>query len=318
MMLIAILLILGVSLSAFFSGSETGFYRVTRVRLVMDAKSGNWISRTLLWLVNHSSVVVATVLIGNNIANYLVSFGLILASQYLFADRTEMQSLLPILMAPLLFVYGELLPKFLYYQVPYKLLNRGAPFMVLCSLLFSPVALFVIALERIWQRLLGTNSIKAGSTLERQELQRVLVEGQEAGVLLPVQREIAQNIFTYGVRPVRQFAVPLRAIPLVTSTDDRDEILKQAARRGLPIVGVMDDSGGRLIGCYLVADILIHTGPELPLLPVCSAAASESHIQVLTRMQQMQSPMAAIADAAGKTIAIVEKERLTTLLLSPV
>jgi len=39
-MLIFALLAIGMGLSAFFSGSETGFYRVTRVRLVMDAKSG--------------------------------------------------------------------------------------------------------------------------------------------------------------------------------------------------------------------------------------------------------------------------------------
>ena len=67
MISIVLLLLLGLALSAFFSGSETGFYRVTRVRLVMDAKSGRWLSRMLLWLANHSTVVVATVLIGNAI-----------------------------------------------------------------------------------------------------------------------------------------------------------------------------------------------------------------------------------------------------------
>jgi len=36
MMLAAILFLIGVSLSAFFSGSETGLYRVSRTRLVLD------------------------------------------------------------------------------------------------------------------------------------------------------------------------------------------------------------------------------------------------------------------------------------------
>ncbi len=315
-MLVFILLVLGIALSAFFSGTETGFYRVTRVRLVMDAKSGKWIPWMLLWLANHSAVVVATVLIGNNIANYLVSFGLLLASQRLF-DNVQMQAILPLLMTPVLFVYGELLPKFLYYQVPYRLLNRGAPMMMFFSILFFPVSLIVIAIERIWQRSLGTSSIKAGSNLERQELQRVLVEGQEAGVLLPIQREIAQNMFTYGVRPVRQFAVPLRAIPLVGLNTDRDEIISQASRRSQSIVGVVDDAQRRLLGCYIIADLLIDPSPAATqMLPICRAKGTESSIQVLTRLQSAQCPIAAIEDTSGRTLGIVEKERLMALLLS--
>lgn len=315
-MLIVLLLVLGLASSAFFSGSETGFYRVTRVRLVMDAKSGKWISRILLWLANHSTVVVATVLIGNNIANYLVSFGLTLASQRLLANWTQLQNVMPLLMTPFLFVYGELLPKYLYYQVPYRLLNRGAPFMVFFTILFAPVSLLVIALEKLWQRSMGNDAIKSGASLERQELQRVLVEGQEAGVLLPIQREIAQNLFTFGVRPVRQFAVPLRAMPLVNRQADRQEVILQASRRNQAIVGVIDDRDQRLIGCYLVADVLINTQSPPPLLPVLRTLASESSIQVLTRLQGSQAPIAAIEDASGRAVGIVDKARLMTLLLS--
>lgn len=315
-MLIALLLIVGLGLSAFFSGSETGFYRVTRVRLLMDAKSGKWLPRVLLWLANHSTVVVATVLIGNNLANYLVSFGLLLASQWLFADWMQMQNLVPLLMTPFLFVYGELLPKFLFYQVPYRLLTAGAPLMFLFTILFSPVSLVVIGLEKLWQRSLGNNSIKAGTTLERQELQRVLVEGQEAGVLLPIQREIAQNLFTYGARPVRQFAVPLQAIPLVTPEADRQEVIRQATRRGQTIVGVTDERQQTLVGCYLVADLLIGNQHKLPMLPVFRARGSDSSIQLLTRLQASPAPLAVIDDAAGRSLGIVTRERLMALLLA--
>ncbi len=35
---VILMFVVGVLLSAFFSGSETGFYRVTRVRLVLNAR----------------------------------------------------------------------------------------------------------------------------------------------------------------------------------------------------------------------------------------------------------------------------------------
>lgn len=315
-MLILMIIVIGLGLSAFFSGSETGFYRVTRVRLVMDAKSGKWLSRMLLWLANHSTVVVATVLIGNNIANYLISLGLLLASQRLLSDWEEMQNLVPLLTTPFLFVYGELLPKYLFYQAPYSLLTRGAPLMVFFTILFAPVSAIVITLEKLWQRSLGDNSLKAGTRLERQELQRVLIEGQEAGVLQPIQREIAQNMFTFGARPLRQFATPLRAIPLVKLTADRDEVIRQASRRGQSIVGVVDDADRRLLGCYLIADVLISDSPRLPLLPVFRTSGSESSIRVLVQLQSSQAPLATVEDTSGRTVAVIEKERLMSLLLT--
>ncbi len=312
------LLILGIGLSAFFSGSETGFYRVARVRLVMDAKSGNWVARALLWFISRSSVVVATVLIGNNLANYLVSLGLLLASQSVLARSGDwLSTLLPVLMTPFLFIYGELLPKYLYYQVPYRLLRLGAPLMLMSAALFAPVSIIVIGLEFLWQRVAGPSPSKTGSSLARQELQRVLTEGQEAGVVLPIQREIAQNLFIYGVRPVRQFCVPLRAIALVASSAERDEVLSQSRRFGQAIVGVTDGTKQNLIGCYLVSDLLLSTQDSpLPMQPVCRVKAADSNIQVLTRLQSSHSPIAQVADAQGRSIGVVTRERLTALLLS--
>ncbi|MEE3220565.1 MAG: CNNM domain-containing protein, partial [Planctomycetota bacterium] len=52
----------GLLLSAFFSGSETGFYRVPRIRLLIDSLAGDRVSRVLLWLTNYPSLFVATTL----------------------------------------------------------------------------------------------------------------------------------------------------------------------------------------------------------------------------------------------------------------
>ena len=60
MIFVVILFAIGIALSAFFSGSETGFYRVTRVRLLIDWLAGDWLARGLLWPTNHPSVLVAT------------------------------------------------------------------------------------------------------------------------------------------------------------------------------------------------------------------------------------------------------------------
>lgn len=325
-MLIAALLAFGLFLSAYFSGSETGFYRITRVRLLLDAKSGSWIAKSLLWLVARPTIVVATVLIGNNIANYLVSLGLVLASKSLLTDSSQwLQTLLPVLATPLLFIYGELLPKYLYYNAPYALSTRGAPLMVLCSALFFPISCLVIGLEFAWHRLLGSEHARTKFTLERQELQRVMMEGQEAGILRPVQRELSQNLFTYGRRPIRQFAMPLRAIPSFPlpaegireiSEETKSEILQAARRHRRKYVGLTDESGKGLLGCLAVSDLVLARSLTIQKLPVYRAKASESSIHVLTQMQSSGCPFAQVEAANGQILGIVPRERLVSLLVS--
>ena len=77
MLLIILFFVAGLAMSAFFSGSETGFYRLTRLRLVMDGLSGDRTSQLMLRLVNQPSMFVATALVGNNVANYLSSLAVV-------------------------------------------------------------------------------------------------------------------------------------------------------------------------------------------------------------------------------------------------
>ena len=63
------LFVFGLVLSGFFSGTETGMYRVSRTRLVLDALGGSWLARGMIWLLNYPTIFVATALVGNNLAN---------------------------------------------------------------------------------------------------------------------------------------------------------------------------------------------------------------------------------------------------------
>ena len=54
----------------FFSGAETGFYRVSYLRLSIDAQAGDPVARRILWFCQNPSDFVVTALIGNNVAQY--------------------------------------------------------------------------------------------------------------------------------------------------------------------------------------------------------------------------------------------------------
>ncbi len=119
MTLIFLLLMVGLLLSAFFSGSETGFYRATRVRLAIEALAGSWTSRSLLWLTHQPSLFIATTLVGNNLANYLTSLAVVMASQRFYPGGGALVAVLgPIVLAPVLFLFGELCQRIFSLKLP--------------------------------------------------------------------------------------------------------------------------------------------------------------------------------------------------------
>ncbi|HBJ35541.1 MAG TPA: hemolysin protein, partial [Planctomycetaceae bacterium] len=163
-----VLFIVGLMLSAFFSGTETGMYRVSRMRLVLDGLSGSWMSRAIVLLLNYPTIFVATALIGNNLANYLVSLAIVMLFSSLYPSEGAGAELLgTALTTPVVFVLGELLPKYLFYHAPYQLLHTARPLLIFFTILFAPVSLLLGLLGNLLRLLTGETPIQLRLSMQR-------------------------------------------------------------------------------------------------------------------------------------------------------
>ena len=307
----------GLFLSAFFSGSETGFYRVSRVRLVLDALGGDLIARGLLWVTNRPSLFVATTLIGNNLANYLTSLAIVMAADVLTGGRGLAAELIaPVALAPLLFVYGELLPKNLFLRAPNRLLHKGGPLFLFCTGLFLPVSTLLGAVNRLLARFIGESPEQVRLTLARRELRRVLEEGHEAGILHPAQRHLAQGIFAVAKQPVGQFATPLPEVARARSEMGREEVLHVARRYRIAALPVEDSHcPGSLIGYVRVVDLAMQKGEAMETLrPLLKIPEDETHLAALIRMETAKESLALVVDAEGTVMGLLTAGRLRGLL----
>jgi magnesium and cobalt exporter, CNNM family len=307
------LFFLGLLLSAFFSGSETGFYRATRVRLVLDGLAGDPVARGLLWLTNNPALFVATTLVGNNLANYLTSLAIVLlAHQFTTTPSVIVELAAPVIFSPIVFVYGELLPKNLYYYSPNLLLRRSGPALLFFVVLFAPVSAVLWGLGRILQSLLGEAPLRVRSTLARKELQQVLEEGQDAGILQPAQRKLAQSLFAVASRDVRDVCTPVGRMASIRLGANKSDVLRVARRHRAAVSPVVDAKGRDLLGyvrtvdLHLAASDSIDTYRELPEL-----AATESHIAALIQMQTSKEELARVVDDKGVTIGLLYASALT-------
>ena len=318
-----VLLILGVGLSAFFSGSETGFYRARRVRIVMDALDGNWPSKFLLFLTNRPPLFVATALIGNNLANYMTSMAVVIGTGVLYpSDSAAVELIAPILMSPFLYVYGESLPKNIFFLAPNRLLKFFAPVLLMCTILFAPIALVLWGLAWVLERLLGESPDIVRLALARKELQQVLDEGKEAGILHPTQRLLADNFFTQAARKVREIYTPLPKAYVVPQNIEAAELGKIASRKGLADIAVYGQRKSDILGYYRLVELFVKSPfdqemTELPELhPIKEVNANELMGEVLLQMQVRRETLIKVVDDRQQVIGILSMDQLTNPILN--
>ena len=314
MMLGLILLIAGIGLSAFFSGSETGFYRASRLRLVMDAMQGDKTARRLLYLTNHPPLFVATALVGNNSANYLTSMAIVLLTKAVLGSGATMEIAASLMFSPIVFVYGELMPKNLFYQAPNSLLRLASRGIVFFAILFAPLSAILWRLGKLLEKIFGQSPAKVRLALARKELGNFLEEGQDAGILQPTQLQLAQNFFLVATQPVSKWMVSKGRVRTIARKATRAAALKRAQRLRQTEVAVADDKSGELVGYLRTIELVVNesaTKLDGFLNPLVQLQHDDLHGEAIIQLQASGELMARVVNDKGETMGVVTLDALT-------
>jgi len=313
------LFVVGMTLSALFSGSETGFYRVTRVRLLLDGLGGDRIARGLLWLTNHPALFVATTLIGNNLANYFVSLAIVIITRSLWSNSgTVIELLASVAMAPVVFIFGELLPKNLFFNAPNRLLRRVGPVVLGFVVLFGPLSALLWSLGRLVESLVGQGPLRLQLTLARRELQQLLEEGHAVGILRPAQRDLAHSLFAAASKRALDFSVPVSRVAAVTIGQDKAEVLRMARRHRRSVAPVVDPKTHELRGYVRIVDLVLDpsaTIQETSLRELIEISSTETHIAALSQLQNAKEELARVIGKKGQVVGLLYADELTAPLL---
>ena len=310
-----VVLVCACMLSAFCSGVETGLYRVPRVRLVLDAVDGSKVARGLLWLTNHPGLFVSTLLVGNTVANYAVPVGVAWFVVELFGyDDARINVAVSILTTPILFIFCELLPKSLFHQMPNRLLRRAGWALFALTVLALPLTWALYFLSRWLQRILGEEPLKVRPALARRELRQVLEEGEQAGLLESVQRDLVQNMFAYGSDPISRYCMPLRGLRSVAIDLPMEEAKQIMLKSNQPILPVLHSRDKRLVGYYEANDLL-YAIDRPKLRAVSTFEESDGQIGVLNKMVSQDTKLGRIVNPAGQLVGVVLRDRLIAQMI---
>lgn len=314
-----ILFFIGLALSALFSGTETGFYRVSRLRLQVLAGTGDWLARILAWFAERPALFISTTLVGNNLANYLVSFGAVLLLQQLAsASTTTVEFLATFITTPIVFIFGELIPKRLFLQAPFRLLRITGPVFSVLAIILFPISAILWVYGRLLSLFFAAPLDKARSEITSRELRRIMEEGEHAGLIVGIQRRIARAILENGAKPVAEFMGELSAIPDVSLDVTWQHLAQRSSFKEEEFALVCESTGdGRYRGYVCLAELFLN--PETPVRafvrPIFRVRADERLVSVLQELFQKREPLALVVNTKGQPVGLLIERSLRRVYL---
>lgn len=314
-----LLFLLGLRLSAFFSGTETGFYRVSYLRLTIDAHAGDRIARRLMWFAHHPSYFVATTLVGNNVANYLTTLAIGLAVVVLFpANAGWIEIAATLLLTPVVFLCGELLPKNLYYRSPLTFLRRDSKWFAAAYKLFYPISLPLVGITKLFERFSRSANQPLELVLGRNRLVQVLSQGHRAGILTDVQSRLVNGIMHTAGQSVRDTMTPLPRVLGAADDVAQQTLLETARKYGLSHVLLhRADNPSDWYGYVCVAEVTVSREPLKDLLrELPEVSESTSKLETLLKLRETGSSFARVTEN-GSIIGIVNERGLIEQLFRP-
>ena len=321
--LVIIVIFLGTLLTAFFSGSETGFMSVSRVRLRRSGLDETPRGRHLLSLLRRIEDPILTCLIGTNLFNVLVSGVLTVTMSAVFPGHGELAAVA--VGATLIITLGEILPKVLYREFPESLTLASVPGIRFAMFLLAPVRLVLRGYSALWNALLPEGGSGPAQGLDRRGLVALLMTNN-----VPSQedRRFEDLMNRYlELAGINLGPVMRRLDSLVTVGCEATvrECLDTAARYGFSRLPVTREDGRHLQAYVLVRDLLFLPREDLDKLvprrlrrPFLLVDVRMSPYELFEELRSQNAQLAMVADPRGNLLGMVTLEDLIETVIGSI
>lgn len=242
--------------SAFFSGSETAMFSLSRLDLQQLRRERNSRFEVLQSLLERPRQLIISILCGNEIINVAATVNMtgILVALY----GTQQGSLLNVLlMVPLLLLFGEITPKTIAVSDPVKVGTRliAAPLSIWVRLI-APFRWLIRMLADRFTTLLVGEETAAENILQVDEFRTLVDEVVKGGDLGAAERSLIYNLLEAGTTEVIEIMIPRTQTAFIDVEMPVPEIVEQVRSLRHTRLPVYQGSRDNLVGFIHAEDIL--------------------------------------------------------------
>jgi CBS domain containing-hemolysin-like protein len=237
-----LVIFLVVMLGGLFSGSETGIYQLSRLRLRLGYEEGRILFVILANIMRDSGSLLISMLIGTNLTYYITTSIVTYMLLSKFQAEHAAEFFAAVITAPALFVFSDLIPKNIFYYRADSLMPSVAPVLLIFHKFFTWCGIVPLLrlISRIFARLTGSAPLSkvAATAVYPSHIKAIFQETHEEGLLSPVQADIINRIESILHLRIQSVMTPINKTQAI-SKDSTNEILldklKQHAFTRLPV-----------------------------------------------------------------------------------
>lgn len=312
-----------VVMSAFFSGSETAFSSLNKVKLkamMREDKSNKSIEKTLA-LAEKYDVVLSTVLIGNNIVNIASTSIATLFFTGILGNNSDLGATVStVVMTIVVLIFGEVSPKTLAKEKAEKLAIAVTPIINFFIIIFTPLNLFFRGWKFILNKIFKTNTV---STVTEEELKTYVDEAHTGGEIDENESELIRSSIEFDDIDVGDILVPRIDVEAVDKYAPFDEIEKVFNSTNYSRLPVYIDDIDNIVGVIHQRDFESARRRNLKSLrtvikPVPMVSPDTKISKLLRILQKNKTHLAVVIDEFGGTEGIVTLEDILEELVGEI
>lgn len=314
-----LILVLLITMSAYFSATETAYSSLNKIKLKSIANKGNKKAKLALELSEKYDSVISTILIGNNIVNIATaSLATVLFTKLLGSSGVTVST---IVMTILILIFGEISPKSIAKDIPESFAIFSAPLLNVFCIILKPVNHIFC----LWKNLISkVLKIQKHSGITEDEILTIAEEAENEGGINPQQLEIIKSAIELNEQEVIEAFTPRVDMIAVKDSCSKEELLNLFIESGFSRIPVYHDNIDNVIGIINEKDlinIVVNNNNEeissiIKPLNVIQPHMKLSHL--LKVLQNNKSHMALIADEYGGTMGIITLEDILEELVGEI
>jgi len=309
--------------SAFFSGAETAFSSLNKVKLksrMNDGKSNKSVERALE-LSEKYDVVLSTVLIGNNIVNIACTSLATLFFTGILGDNSDLGATVStVVMTIVVLIFGEVTPKTFAKERAESVAIAIAPIIKFFIIIFTPLNFFFRGWKVLMNKVFKTGK---ADTVTEEELKTYVDEAHTGGEIDENESELIRSSIEFDDIDVGDILVPRVDVEAVDKYSPLDEIERVFNSTNFSRLPVYIDDIDNIVGVIHQRDFEAARKRNLKSLrtilkPVPMVSPDTKISKLLRILQKNKTHLAVVIDEFGGTEGIVTLEDILEELVGEI
>jgi len=319
-----VLLTVCLILSAFFSGSETAFISLQKVRLEHLVSTEVRGAKRVARMIQRPEKFLSTVLLGNTFVNTAAAA---LATALAITRWPEHGILIATIgVTVVLLIFSETTPKTIATHHAERLSLIAVRPLELISWLLTPFVFILSWIASRVSQLLGGEPVPR-SLATAEEIRTMISVGHKEGTVEENEAKMLHKVFDFGDRPVREVTIPRPEVIAIEQGSTVADFLSLYAESPISRFPVYKENMDNVVGILSIKDVLMGLAKrdigkqalidEL-VRPAYFTPETKLINELFAEMRDNNYRVAVVIDEFGGTAGIVSLSRLVEEIVGPV